>query len=251
MCGEGADPLHLWWWSWLHQYFSNPGVRKEYGVSHSDPWAGTWWPGALADSARQFRLFFVHLNAHPDMSAVMCNENTLMCWRGANREEWDLEEKGRKNWQRLHALQLKPLGAELLCSCSWGKGHSAPKGKPITSLRTVNRIPGQTPLTELVSLLLSAQVHCCQTWIWWLTQCHKTCKSARAICFNTLIEPLLLQTLSKLCEWAQPWACLPSCAKASTSDPHPPLAARKLRYGNTGQHYPRTHLKCKKWHDLK
>lgn len=23
--------------------------------------------------------FFVHLNAHPDMSAVMCSENTLMC----------------------------------------------------------------------------------------------------------------------------------------------------------------------------
>lgn len=74
--------------------------------------------------------------------------------------------KDRENRKRLHALQnWNNPGAELLWSCMLGKGRSAPRSKLITYLKNVNRIPGQTPLTQgnqgerrLVCVLLSTQL---------------------------------------------------------------------------------------------
>lgn len=79
--GANDNGRRSWPTSPCLQDFSNSGVYLT--VTH--PRDGIWWPGALADSARQFRLLFVHLNAHPDMSAV-CNENALLCWKGKRGE---------------------------------------------------------------------------------------------------------------------------------------------------------------------
>lgn len=137
----GAKPIdNVWWRSWSTslvmeltpclQYFLNSGVRKEYGASHSDPWDGIWWPGALADPATQFRLFFVHLNAHPDMSAVMSNENALMCWRSANRgveKNGSWTEKGQTETDRDHMPFNFNSWEQNCCAACGAKGIQLPK----------------------------------------------------------------------------------------------------------------------------
>lgn len=116
----GAKPTDNGWWrSWptspCLQDFSNSGVY----LTLPHPWDGIWWPGALADSARQFKLLFVHLNAHPDMSAE-CSENALLCWKGAKRGV-------RKNgtWTEKGQREL----TEITCpstSTSWEQNYCAP-----------------------------------------------------------------------------------------------------------------------------